>query len=228
MIEGMNLFFDRVCLRFVFLIAAVGCGSRSDEVADAGAGASGGAGGTSMSGGSGGASGAGTGGAGGAAGTGGSISGDSGSCGCVPAHVGWAMNGGHVAYHDASALEVCNLFVHQRTPVIADPPALFCEQSITDCAGAIGPGDVARALSDADVRAAIAAAPVLYGEDPRPYDGQVLRIEIGTSIIEVGVACRMAGCKPIPTGVSALGNLLLSLTKQELSRPPCRMTFPPP
>jgi hypothetical protein len=138
------------------------------------------------------------------------------------------MNGGHAVFHDASALEVCDLFVHRRTPVVTSSPTLFCEQPITDCASAIGPGDVARAASDPDVRAAIAVAPVLYGEDPRPYDGQVLQIQIGTAIIEVGEACRMAGCKPIPAGVGTLGNLLRSLTKQELARPPCKMTFPPP
>jgi len=95
-------------------------------------------------------------------------------------------------------------------------------------AGVIGPGDVMRAIDNADVRAAIAAAPVLYGNDPRPADGQVMRIEIGSAIIEVGGACRAVDCKPVPAGVSSLAEMLKAVTKQQLSRSPCNMTFPPP
>jgi hypothetical protein len=144
------------------------------------------------------------------------------------------MDGGLAHYHDTSALEICNLFVHQRTygpattPPAPDANVTFCEQPITDCAGVIGPGDVTRAVAHADVRAAIAAAPVLYGEDNRPGDGQVLRIQLGSAIVEVGEPCKLDGCKPIPAGVGALANLLRSLTKQELARSPCSIQFPPP
>ena len=137
------------------------------------------------------------------------------------------MNGGHVAYHDASALDNCNVFSHQRVPVAPNPPTIACKQ-LVDCTAAVGVGDVARAMDHADVKAAIAAAPVLYGEDTRPVDGAVLRIEIGTALIELGMACRVAGCKPIPAGADALATVLQSLTKQELSRAPCSMSFPPP
>jgi hypothetical protein len=225
-----------------------GAGSAGSAGTATGGGAgSGGAAGTGMGGsaGSGGAAGAGAGGSGGAAGTGtggsagsagsgtggtaGTTPGDGGTCGCVAGHVGWGFDGGHVLYRDTSALEVCNLFVHQREPVVTAPPTRSCQQPITDCAGAVGPGDVTRATADADVQAAIAAAPVLYGEDPRAYDGQVLRIQIGSAIIEVGAPCRAApSCKPIPTGVDALAKLLAAITKQELARPPCSTIFPPP
>jgi hypothetical protein len=229
------------------VLTAVGCGGNSADVPDGGA--SGGSGGTSSTGGSagsggnGGVAGGGTGGAagvsgtggaggsgaaGGTGGTGGLTPGDSGTCGCVTGRVGWGMNGGHVAYEDASALETCNRFVHQRTSRAQDPPGVSCEQQITACAGVFTPGDVTRAVEHADVRAAIAAAPVLYGEDPRAYDGAVLRIQVGTAIVEVGTACRAAGCKPVPAGVSTLASLLQAITKQELSRAPCSMVFPPP
>jgi hypothetical protein len=230
----------------LFIMTAVACGGRSDD--DGGAGASAGTGGTSSTGGmsgSGGVSGStgnGSGGVGGTtggiaggAGTGGTgtggtggFTGDSGNCGCVGGHVGWGMNGGHVAYQDSSALEVCNLFVHTRAPVSQDPPAVSCEQQISNCAGALGPGDVMRAIAHADVKTAIAAAPVLFGEDPRAFDGAVLRIQIGTAVIEVGNPCKVASCKPIPAGVSALASMLQSMTKQELSRSPCCAIFPPP
>jgi hypothetical protein len=215
--------------------SSTGGGAGSGATGGQGGASGGGTGGTSSTGGAGGSGGTGgtgatggVGGSGGNGGTGGIITpGDSGTCGCVTGHVGWGWDGGHVQSHDASALEVCNLFLHQRTPVSQDPPAVSCEQQMTNCAGVFTPGDVTRAIMNADVKAALAAAPVLYGEDPRPYDGQVLRIQIGSAIIEVGVACRVAGCKPVPDGVAALANLLQAITKQELSRAPCSMIFPP-
>jgi hypothetical protein len=189
------------------------------------AGAAGSSGGSSGSAGSGGVSGSGGAGTGGG---GGGIISDSATCGCVTGHIGWGFVGGHVPYNDTSALEVCNLFVHQRVWVAQDPPALFCEQQFNYCTSSIGPGDVTRAVAHADVRAAIAAAPVLYGEDPRAYDGQVQHVQIGSAIVEVGLPCKVDECKPIPAGVSALAALLEALTKQELSRSPCNGTFPPP
>jgi hypothetical protein len=223
----MRSAFDRLAFSFISfaMVNALACGSRSDDPPDGGAAGSSGAGGSGGTAGTGGAAGS-TAGAGGSAGSSGAATGDSGICGCVTGHVGWGWDGGRVAYRDTSALEVCNLFVHQRAPIVTDPPTLACEQQMTDCAGAIGPGDVVRSIAHDDVRAAISAAPVLYGEDPRAYDGQMLRIQIGSAIIEVGHPCREAVCKPIPAGVDALARQLPLLTKQELAREPCRSTFP--
>jgi hypothetical protein len=236
----MHISFDRfVCVGIASLlvISATACGTRAlseipgSGVRDGGGGASGGTGDGAA--GSGGTSTTGSGGAGGAAGSGtggaaGSIFGDSGTCGCVTGHVGWGWDGGLVLYHETSALDVCNLFTHRRVPVTPSPPVLFCEQPLGDCAGAIGAGEVTRFIAHPDVQAAITASPILYGEDPRAYDGQVLRIQIRDAVIEVGPACRNAGCKPIPAGVDALAKQLVALTKQELAREPCSRAFPPP
>jgi hypothetical protein len=218
----MPLSVDRlVCLASLVFVTASACGTRADSVIpgggerDGAAGASGGSGAAGAAGSSGG-------------GSGGTISGDSGTCGCIAGHVGWRWDGGLGLYNETSALEICNLFLHQRVPVAPSPPALSCEHILVDCSGAIGPGDVTRSIAHADVRAAIAAAPVLYGEDPRAYDGQMLRIQIRSAVIEVGPPCRNAGCWPIPAGVDALAQQLVSLTKQELAREPCSTTFPPP
>jgi hypothetical protein len=197
-------------------------GSSGSSGTDA-AGGSGGSSGTGASGGTAGASGAGGTGTGGAAG---GTSGDSGACGCVPGRVFWGMDGGHVAYHYTSGLEICSTFIHQRDSVVQDPP-LSCQQQLGVCGSGIGAGDVTRAMAHADVQAAIAAAPVIYGEDTRPVDGAVLRIQIQSAVIEVGTPCRAAGCKPIPAGVDALATLLQALTKQELGRAPCSSIFPP-
>ena len=203
-----------------------GGGGSSGSGGSSGTGAAGGSGGSSGTGASGGT--AGTAGAGGT-GTGGAAggtSGDSGTCGCVPGRVFWGMDGGHVAYHYTSGLEICSTFIHQRDSVVQDPP-LSCQQQLGVCGSGIGAGDVTRAMAHADVQAAIAAAPVIYGEDTRPVDGAVLRIQIQSAVIEVGTPCRAAGCKPIPAGVDALATLLQALTKQELGRAPCSSIFPP-
>jgi len=215
----------RLAFASLLFVTAPACGTRADSVipgsggGDGAAGASGGSGGTAGTGGSGTA---------GSGGSGGITSGDSGTCGCVTGHVDWRWDGGLVPYNETSALEICNLFVHQRVPVAPSPPALFCEQILVDCRGAIGAGDVTRSIAHPDVQAAIAAAPVLYGEDFRAADGQVLRIQIRSAVVEVGEPCRNAGCKPIPAGVDALAKQLNALTKQELAREPCSRTFPPP
>ena len=141
--------------------------------------------------------------------------------------IGWGMVGGFVISHERSALEVCDRFLHRRLPVSSNSPALSCEQFIVSCSAVIGPGDVTRAIEHADVRAAIAAAPVLYGNDSRPVDGSVLRVEIGSAVIEVGGDCFTPDCRSVPPGVSALAELLKAVTKQQLAQPPCSMTFPP-
>jgi hypothetical protein len=217
-------------LAMFFWVCAPACGSHSIEGTDGG---TAGIGGATASGGTGGAAGSGAGsggvgGGGGSAGAGGTgIVSDSGTCGCVTGHVGWGMDGGLVVYQETNALEICSVFSHQRMSRAPGPPVLFCEQDIGACPAGVSAGDVTRAIANADVQAAIAAAPVLYGEDPRAYDGQVLRIQIGSAVIEVGVPCRVAGCRPIPAGVQSLGTLLQTLTREQLAREPCKSIFPP-
>ena len=145
----MAAFFDHYHLHTatLILLTAVACGGRSSDGTDGGVGGAAASGGTSNTGGSsgsganggnGGVSTGGTGGTGGSSGsggTGGVITGDSGTCGCTAGHVGWGMNGGNGLYQESSALEICNLFVHRRTPLTPSPPSLSCEQPINDCAG---------------------------------------------------------------------------------------------
>jgi hypothetical protein len=153
---------------------------------------------------------------------------DGGACGCVAQAVEWGMTGGFVVYNDMSTLDPCSTFGHRRVSRSPDPPSPTCEQALGDCSGAIGASDVSGAIANADVQAAIAAAPVFYGVDTRPVDGQALSMQIGGAIVEVGEPCGLAPCKAIPPGIGALANLLQALTKQELARPPCNTSFPPP
>jgi hypothetical protein len=112
--------------------------------------------------------------------------------------------------------------------MVTPPGTRACKQELSDCStNAISAWDLNPAIAHPDVQSAIAARRVLYGEDPRPVDGQVMAIEIGVgSRIEVGNPCRSAPCLPIPPGVGALADLLAALTTQELARGSCRMTFP--
>jgi hypothetical protein len=150
---------------------------------------------------------------------------DGGTCGCIGQSVEWGMSGGFVPSQEVSTLGACATFGHR---LAAKPPAPSCEQPLGECAAAIGARDVARAIANADVQAAIAAAPVIYGQDSRAVDGQVLRMQIGAAIVEVGSPCGSASCKPIPNGVGDLATLLQALTKQELARAPCKTSFPQP
>src|SRR5689334_14641022 len=121
---------SHVAIAIAAVLTTGACGGRTLDVVDGGAGGasttSGGTGGSSNTGGTGGT---------GTGGSGGVTPGDSGVCGCVGLHVGWGPNGGNGLYQDSSALEVCNLFVHQRVPRAQDPPGMSCQQQITDCTG---------------------------------------------------------------------------------------------
>jgi hypothetical protein len=72
-------------------------------------------------------------------------------------------------------------------------------------------------VANADVQEAIAAAPVVYGVDSRPVDGVLLRIEIGSAIVDVGSPCEpsSSACTEIPTGVAALQDGLEALFAQQ-------------
>jgi hypothetical protein len=208
----------------------IGCSSSTNDGTDAGSGGVSGAGNVG-SGGAGGSSG-GTGGGGGSGANGGTAgaAGADGSddCGCVVEAIVWGNDGGRVAYVDRSTLSPCDTFSHQRDPAGTDPPTLVCSQDLGTCTSTVSAREINVALEQPDVRAAIAAAPILFGRDPRAFDGAVLRIAIGTAVVEIGDPCNgAAGCKEIPQTVAALGIRLRALTSQQLARGSCRDTFGP-
>jgi len=148
-----------------------------------------------------------------------------GAC-CVEEVLTWGRVGGHVVSLASSSLGPCAVYSHEQGP-LDGPPTDTCTQGLAvACAeDGLGPDDVLTALSDSDVVAAIAAAPVLYGTDPRPYDGQLLEVTIGDAVIQVGDECMEQGCTSIPPGVQALADLLLALDEQELASTPCANVF---
>jgi hypothetical protein len=149
-------------------------------------------------------------------------------CGCVADVITWGNDGGRVAYVDRSTLSPCDTFSHQRDPAGTDPPTLTCSQDLGTCTSTVSAREINVALDQPDVRAALAAAPILFGRDTRPVDGAVFRITVGARVVEIGEACNgAAGCREIPQTVAALGIRLRALTNQELARGSCRDTFGP-
>ena len=200
----------------VSLCALLGCGETGDSgnTADAGGGNSGagasggsaGSGGSAAGGGTAGAAGSAAGGSGGSgldAGPGGSAgtapdggagtagTGGGGTCSaCVAPALSWGNDGGRVAYRDSSFLD-CATYRHVREDFSSPSgPPLRCEvQLACSAASGISVESVARALAHADVTAAFAQAPVLYGQDMRPVDGQVFVLTRAGRSVTVGTDC---------------------------------------
>ncbi len=154
---------------------------------------------------------------------------DAGTPCCLGSTVAWHGEGGLVAYVDKSSIAPCKTYEHHReTGAGGGPMGAKCTNELLACGAgdAVDIGDVRAALNHADVTAALAAAPVLYGKDPRPYDGQVFRITIGTKVIDVGDECGGApGCKAIPAGVKALETMLRAVDGAQLAKAPCAGAF---
>jgi hypothetical protein len=210
----------------ISITASVACSSSSNNAPSAGTGGVSGAG-------SGGAGGSGETEAGGGSGASGADAGDpqpdsTDDCGCVVDAITWGTNGGSFPSVVSSTLSPCDRFSHQRDPAGTSLPALTCSHDLDTCTSTVSAREINVALEQPDVRAALAAAPILFGRDSRPVDGVVFRITVGAAMVEIGDPCNgAANCREIPQTVAALGIRLRALTSQELGRGSCRDTFGP-
>lgn len=112
----------------------------------------------------------------------------------------------------------------RRLPGMTTPAV--CETSIPACgaADAVDVDEVASALTDREVTAALAAGESLFGCDARTAGGAVLVVERGSARLILGDPCRVcapAACTPPPVGVQRLTDVLVALRDQELLRPGC-------
>jgi hypothetical protein len=136
-------------------------------------------------------------------------------CDCLSSPVSWRRDGGLVFLVPSSYVEPCSAFRHELNP-LGDPPGKSCVSALpTGCDGALGVRDINQALQHPDVRAALEAAPVLYGLDPRALDGQVDHIEVDGKVIEIGSSCDEPECA-IPEGVKSFGYILKVIAEHEL------------
>lgn len=156
---------------------------------------------------------------------------------CLSTTVSWGPSGGLVQWVDSSSLSACRTYQHVRTPGYGSGPdagSPSCSVELGGCdAGPVAVHEVEQALAHPDVTAALAGSVPLYGTDPRPCDGSVLHITVGSKSIEVGGDCSAGGgclggqsCVPIPPGVSALADVLASVDQEALKQGDCATTFP--
>jgi hypothetical protein len=160
---------------------------------------------------------------------------DGGACGCIGETLEFGDIGGKVIYSDASSIMACRTFTLVRTDHSGGGGGSteMCSNEVPCLGDATTIDDVLGALGHADVAAAFAAAPILYGEDSRPVDGTVFRVSAGGKEFLVGDACGSGGgiggmCIPIPEGVQALVTLLRALEAERRMDAPCSTVFPPP
>jgi hypothetical protein len=136
-------------------------------------------------------------------------------CECLPASVSWWRDGGLVFSVPSSYAEPCSSFRHELKQRGGEPGKSCTAPLPTGCDAALGVRDVNQALQHPDVQAALEAAPVLYGGDPRAVDGQVEHIEVDGKVIEIGNSCDDPECD-IPEGVKSFGYILRLIAEHEL------------
>ncbi len=151
---------------------------------------------------------------------------------CVGDKVTWGNAGGLVAFVDSSSVSPCRAYLHERRT--AGSPSTVkasCTLDVLACGKGDAPnvGDLEAVLRDPDVQAALAKAPILYGTDPRAFDGSVFSLGVGTKTLEVGGACSSgaSGCVAIPPGVQKAVDFLRNLDTVELSTTACAGKFTP-
>ncbi len=129
------------------------------------------------------------------------------------------------ARDDRVTLSLPRRFRFERRLSGMTTPAV-CETSIPACGAvdAVDVDEVASALTDREVTAALAAGESIFGCDARTAGGAVLVVERGNGRIILGDPCRVcapAACTPPPVGVQRLTDVLVALRDQELLRPGC-------
>jgi hypothetical protein len=143
----------------------------------------------------------------------------SGACDdCSETDLRWGPDGGYAAYVDVSRLTSCRTYTRERSSM----PPLTCTVTLPMCPDRTVDA-ISRALGDAAVQAALHDHK-LYGNDPRPVDGQVFRIATANDFIDVGPSCE-SGCTGMPAALATLVGLLRQLDERELAAEPCHGVF---
>ncbi len=168
-----------------------------------------------------------TGGVAGAIGSGGAGGAGQG-CACPDEPLTWGISGDFAPA--PRAMLDCTGFSRILAVSAADPTPHQCALPNDRCYPEWEPelNQVLALLQSDDVQQAVAAAPVVYGNDPRLVDGSVFEILIGDSVVDVGGPCSSANCVEIPAGVQELADALRRLERHAALEclPECQPTPP--
>jgi hypothetical protein len=156
---------------------------------------------------------------------------------CLSQTIAWGYTDGYFQqYDDVASLSACRAYQHTRTAVQGPDAGASqsCSGEIGGCdAGADAVHDVEQALGQPDVINALVNPAPLYGNDPRPCDGAVMKITVGAQTLTVGEECGPSAqctinksCVPVPAGVRALVNVLVAVDAALIKQGECATTFP--
>jgi hypothetical protein len=125
-------------------------------------------------------------------------------------------DGGLRAFYDESTLTPVDTHTINRTSFVADAK-LSCARAIPcTSATAVTVPAIEAAVANADVQSALAKPPgMLYGSDPRPFDGTIWVFERADG------KGFMVGTGAVPVGLGALETLMRKLTDETLAAPEC-------
>jgi hypothetical protein len=140
--------------------------------------------------------------------------------------VGYSFHddGGLRAYSDTSVLTPARAHTIKRTAIGTDAP-VECTRAVP-CSGAsvVTVPAIQAAIAHADVQAALAkTGRMLYGSDPRPFDGTVWVFERADGR---GFMVGSGTAPAVPAGLAALEALLRKLTEETLAVPECAALKP--
>lgn len=146
---------------------------------------------------------------------------------CLDSALRWTFVGGRSSQQASSLVTPCAAYQYTLT-FLPDGSSRSCSNEVPcSSSGQVAMPRLRAALDDPVVAAAFAGAPMLYGRDPRPMDGQVFEIELGGRTITLGDACAGAsGCTAIPAELDTLRTLLRTLEGERLGHVDCRVAFP--
>jgi hypothetical protein len=154
-----------------------------------------------------------------------------GSC-ALPTSIVFGHDGGMVIYQDQCSLAATGMLTITRTNYgrgAVDAGAVGrCAPPLPACgaSGVVSISNIVADLAAADVQAAFKSGTLLFGIDPRPWDGTVYSISLGSGgTILVGQDCAASdgtSCVPISAALKRLTDDLKSLASAALATPECK------
>lgn len=159
---------------------------------------------------------------------------DGGCASCITTPITWGSNGGLVAWFETSSIQCATYTKTRESSGRLDGGTASCSEPLSACVPRADGGteaasidDLNAALNNEEVKAAFAGSVVLYGGDPRPCDGAVLRVTLGAKSIDIGPECDegcglpTTACTPVPPGLRHLQSILQGIDSIERGRPAC-------